>query len=269
MDAREAIQIIKTQKFVIYGNGYIAKRLYRLIQRLGYERNVVNIVVTKAAASGIGVHGSPLHSIAEVNRDALVLLAVHNTAALEMKRTLLALGFEHFIWIYPYLFEMEMGSPIKKCQPIETDALIKRYTRSCGLTIYYLTLKDYCNENIYNGQLYIKFSSSYITTDMAEKRWKRFQRRIEQSLKNGYQQDYSIKVNEDYHLIDGAHRLVFAKYFHADTVFADIYAGHGEFYSEAGLGGDVFLHEKDLPKYYTDDEIAAIKAADRELRGSS
>lgn len=103
---------------------------------------------------------------------------------------------------------------------------------------------------------------------MAKKRWKRFQKWIEQCLENGYQQDYSIKVNEDYHLIDGAHRLVLAKYFHADTIFADIYAGHGEFYSEAGLGGDVFLREQDLPKYYTEDEIAVIKKALREIQSN-
>lgn len=266
MDAKTIMQIIKTNKIVIYGNGYIAKRLYNLIQKLGYTKNVLNIAVTKVASDDIGINGVKLIPISDVDRDVLILLAVHNAVAAEMEKNLQDLGFRQFIWIYPYLFEMEIGQPIRKHQQIKIVTLIDRAAYSYELPIYYLTLKDYCTENIYNGKLYVKFFSAYVTTEMAEKRWQKFQQRIEECLKEGFQQDHSIKVNEDYYLMDGAHRLVLAKYFHKDTVFVDVYAGHGEFYSAEGLGGDVFLKEPDLPRYYTPDEIADIEATNRELQ---
>lgn len=266
MQAAEIIDLMRIRRFVIYGNGYIARRLYNIIKKLGLEHNVLNVAVSNPNPNDSGVNGQPLCAISEINQNDFIILAVHNAVADTMKRTLIKLGFSDYIWIYPYLIEMEIGQPIRRNYPVPTDILIKYLPIAYTWAIYYLSLADYIEKGLYGGSLYIKFASTYVTFEMANRRWARFQRRIDECLHNGYHQDYNIKINEGYSLIDGAHRLVLAKYFHVNSIFADIYIGQGEFYAAEGLGGDILLHEKDLSKYYTADEIASIKAADLELR---
>ena len=266
MEIMDVLHLIKTRQFVIYGNGYIARRFYNIIKNLGLEHNVLNVAISEANPDDIGVDGKFLCSIKDIGRDAFIVLAVHDAVADEMKRTLIELGFSDYIWIYPYLIELEIGSPIKSNCSIPTDALIRCLPNAYAWAIYYLTLKDYVDKDLYHGSLYIKFASLYITSEMAFNRWERYRRRIEEHLCHGYYQDYNVKINEEYDLIDGSHRLVLAKFFHAKIVYADIYAGHKNFYCQKGLGKDILLLGSDLSNYYTPDEIARIQAADRELR---
>ena len=266
MEIVDVLHSLKTRHFVIYGNGYIARRFYHIIKNFGLKHNVLNVAVSDYSPHDIGVDGKPLCSINDVNRNAFIVLAVHDAVADEMKRTLIELGFEDYIWIHPYLVDMEIGPPIKIDYLIPTDILIKCLPSAYSWAIYYLTVADFVDKDIYHGSLYVRFLSTYITRETAVKRWERYQRCIEDYLRNGYRQDYSVLVNEAYELIDGSHRLVLAKYFRVKAIYANVYTGHKDFYFQKGLGKDIILGDLDLPKYYTADEIAAIKAADRELR---
>lgn len=266
MDISKLIQLISAEHLVIYGNGYIAKRLYNCIKKMGYANHIENVAVTDSINGEIGVHGKKVVSICDINKNSLILVAVHNTVADEMKRILKKLGFVNYVWIYPFLFDLEFGNPIRKDELVPMKVLTQCLPAFYNPAIYYLSLMEFCHNGQHDGDLYVKMLSTYTTHDVAKKRWDNFCFRLKECLERGYLQDYNIKINESYILLDGLHRLVLAKWFHVTELIADVYSGHGSFHSQFGVGGDILLHEEDLSKYYTSDEIERIKAADLELR---
>lgn len=263
MQIKDIINLIQTNNFVIYGNGYVGKRFQKQIMRLGCSDHIAAIAVTNIESN---IHDWQIKCISDIPKEQLVFIAAHDAVASEMKNYLDNAGFKNYVWIYPYLFEMELGFPIKKNVPIGVNELLAEIRDVYMPAIYYLSMKDYCNNNIYNGDFYIRMSTYYTTLRTGEKRWARFRDAIDKCKKVGFSQDFSLKVDEKYFLIDGLHRLVMAKYFGKDELLCDVYQCDEKFYSTKGLGGDIRISEDELKNCYSAEEIKIIKEADIELR---
>lgn len=262
---KDILNLIKTNRFVIYGNGFIGKRFIKQIERMNCKKQISAIVVTNLEGD-CNSRKDGLQSVYEISKDSLVFIAAHESVATEMRKVLESIGVSNYIWIYPYLIELELGEPIERNRKVTIIDLISNLSKSYAAAIYYLTIKEYCQNHTYDGSLYKKMTSHYTTEHTAEKRWEIFRRKIEYCQENGFCQDCNIKVLENNNLIDGMHRLTLAKYFGKKYLYADVYAGKGSFYSQNGVGGNVFIQEEDLPLYYTSKEIDVIKKIDTDLK---
>lgn len=263
MQTSDLLKCMREEYFLVYGNGFVAKRFYRCIKKYHCLDKFAGIVVTNANGR-VGADGKIVRSISRADKKFLILIAVHNANAKEIEYHLANLGADHFIWIYPNLIDLELGEAIKNDCRMNLHNILDRNCNNYVLAIYYLSLVDYCHNNYYDGSLYMKFCSSYIEASTAKKRWESFKRRIDNGIKNGYKQDCNIKINEDCVLIDGFHRVALARYFDIQEIYADMYSGHGEFYTES-CAGNILLADQELLKYYTRDESAAIKMAAQEM----
>lgn len=266
MNVDYVIDKIKTDYFVIYGNGYIAKRFYKILIKMGISENLYDVAVTEIKKDMIGVNGKKVKRISDIKRNYLVIIAVHNIDAEVMKDNLERLGFKSYIWIYPYLFDLELGRPVRRDCAIDTITLLRGTTKSYTPVIYYLTVNDYCNEKKYGGEVYIKLMNQYCEKETAKKRWLIFRKKIEQCQIDGFVQNDNVKVLESYNIIDGLHRLILAIFFREKYLRADVYGGIDEFYSKKGIGGDVLIDDKKLVKVYNNKEIYDIKKAAEELK---
>ncbi len=262
---KDVLSLIKTKKFVIYGNGFIGKRFIKQIERMKCKNQISAIVVTNLDEKSNSV-GDGLKSVYEISKNSLVFIAAHESIATEMREVLDSIGVSNYIWIYPYLIELELGEPIERNRKVKIKDLIRNLSKSYAAAIYYLTIKEYCRDYTHDGSLYKKMTSHYTTEHTAKKRWEIFRRKIDKCQENGFSQDHNIKVLENNNLIDGMHRLILANFFGECYLYADVYKGDGSFYSAEGIGGNVFLQENDLIKYYTKKEIDMIKEADKELK---
>lgn len=264
LQIQDIIHIIKTKKFVIYGNGFVGRRFYRQVQKMGYASNVVAMAVTNLNDKKTG--SELVKAISDVNRGYLVFIAVHDVSVFEMKKKLDSLGFFDYIWIYPYLFNLELGEPVKKNISMKIFDFLEKMSDVYFPAIYYLSVKDYCSRNIYGGRLYIKAIANYTTLETAQKRWDRFSNAIDRCRKEGYFQDHNIKVDENNNIIDGLHRLILAKCFGQQEILCDVYHCEQKYYSRKGIGGSICIDREELKSLFALDEIEEIKLSDIELR---
>lgn len=265
MTTLDLLNIIRTNEFIIYGNGYIAKRLLEQLKRRGYDSHVKAIAISNVLQSNTGIAGKPLIPINMVNKSSLVLIAAHDEIAKEMQNTLRKLKIENAIHVYPYLFEIELGEPIEENIYVEVSKIIKCLRHGCMPEIYYLTLKDFCGKNIYNGSLYRRMAMHFMAEHTAEMRWQKFKETIIRCKNDGFKQDYNIKICKDFSLLDGLHRLMLARFWGIEQLLVDIYDFEGDYYSDNNNGMNVCLQKSDLARYYTANEIKAIEDTALEL----
>ena len=266
MTLKEIEGLIKTSSFVIYGNGFIARRFFKQIKMLRCETHVSAVASTKLTSYEIAMNGNPVLPIETIDRNTLVFIATHDNAANEMKKYAEALGFTRVICIYHYLFDMEIGEPIEKNVSVNVRDLIINLRSGCLPAIYYLSLRDYLGINKYDGSIYKRAYMHFTTPESAVKRWERFTDRINQFESIGFSQDYNVKVSKDFCLMDGLHRLILAKYYGVKTLCADVYDCDGEYFSENIFGSKTLIKENDLEKYYSPMEICEIEHADELLK---
>ena len=259
-EIQDIIHWIRTRNFVIYGTGSIGKRFYRQVQRIGSCGNVVAFAETNVDGEKI-IDNKMVESIYMVSKDTLVFIAAHEANALEMKNILETYEYQQYIWIYPYLFELELGDPLASDIPIHVNRILVSLKNVYKPAICYLSLKKYCNSNMDAGKLYIKMLKYYTSLDTGRKRWERFCQKIEKCRQDGFFQDFNIKVDEKHRIIDGFHRLVLAKCFGVNILSCDVY--HCDEYYMKNCDR---VCEEELKKIFDAAEIESIKCADREMR---
>ena len=165
---QDVINLIRTKKFVIYGNGFIGKRFIKQIERMNCKNMISAMVVTNLEENN-NSRKDGLKSVYEISKDSLVFIAAHESVATEIKEVLDSIGVSNYIWIYPYLIELELGKPIERNRKVKIKDLIRNLSKSYASAIYYLSIKEYCRDHTYDGSLYKKMTSHYTTEDTAKK----------------------------------------------------------------------------------------------------
>ena len=264
MTVSELAYLLQTKSFYIYGNGYIAQRFFTCVENLGALRNLAGVIVTKADGRTIGINGKPVASIEEIrDTGALLLIAVHDAVVKEMEAVANRLGFQNVIWIYPYLWQLELGEPVKKNYSISVVQLAVAQ-KFYNVVIDYLAIQHILEGK--SSNLYIKMQCAWSSSNVAEKRMVAFKEKILDVVKNGTHGSPPVKITERQELFDGMHRTAMALYFGMKTIEADVYSGAKNLYGENGIYRKGVLLEEDLPKHYTSEEIDEIKEANRKIR---
>lgn len=264
MTASELARLLQKKKFFIYGNGYIAKRFFECVKNFGALQNLNGFAVTKTDGKTIGIDGKPVVSVGEIrDRDSLLLLAVHDAVAQEMEVAANQLGFQDVIWIYPNLWQMELGEPVKRNVKISASQLAAAQ-EFYNVAIDYLAIRHFLAGR--SSGLYVKMQCAWSTPQVAEKRMESFKARIRAAVQNDTHAFAPIKITESQELIDGMHRTAMALYFGMQTLEADVYSCAKALYGKDGLYSKGVLLAEDLPKYYTQAEIDEIKDTYWEIR---
>lgn len=253
------ISQLKENSFVVYGAGSMGKRFVRCISEMGLKDNFSGYAVTEIKDSLYVAEG--IIQINQIERDQLVIIAAHNEAALQMEQELNNLGFKKYIVIYPYLLELEFGTPVALDVKINVDKLLKKCPPYLYNAVVYMAIDSALGHNMYGGDLYLRMMHALSRNNRtAEMRWQSFQKRIDAYTRGEYEDRYNVKVNlEQNYIIDGVHRIILAKYFGIPHIQADLYQFESKKFEQV-FKNFVYVNEN-LERYFSKDEITLMKTA--------
>lgn len=222
-DINELIRLLQEKSFWIYGTGFVANVLWQSLNQHNLCRNVRGFIVSKKKSEAF--YGINVKGIDEVicGKNDLICIAVHESNADEVIGQLENRGWNNYIFMYPYLWDLKLGEAIKRDVRSRVNELIRRNLSDYKIVVRYLALEQYLGKNKVGYDLYIKAFGSHVDTKTAVKRLNAYMDFISQWEKGSCVIRENIKINKNNQIIDGHHRIVLAKYFGLKTVKCDIY----------------------------------------------
>lgn len=225
MTTSELISIIQKQKIAIYGAGYAAVNFYTALQIRHLDNRVVCFIVTDVPKAQGELFGKPIKAADDVlnTEDIYICIAVHETLKSEIESYLLKHNVNRYAWVHPYIFELALGTLVKKHEKVQTNEILQHLSRdNYALAIRYLAIENYYGKNDVGYQIYLKALCLQCEQTTAQKRLQRFVNVIESWKENGYKEDSVIFIDEGKRLIDGIHRLSLACYHGINEIYCDI-----------------------------------------------
>lgn len=217
------INILSTHKIAIYGAGYVATRFYESLKEHGLDGNVFSFVTTTDSA--LNIDGLPVRAINQLEADErmIICVAVHESIKDDIIANLTERGFNKYIWIYPFLYEMLLGTPAYSNVKVPIFKIWNAVRDDYSIAIRYLAIDHYYGKNSNGYEIYKKFLSLFINAKTAERRLERFISLIKSWEQNGYDAGRCSSIFEDYKILDGMHRIAVASYFNQAFVMCNIY----------------------------------------------
>lgn len=223
MKVYELTKQIQENKIAIYGIGYVAKRFYEALEK----KNLLKQFSFFITSSGGGtLNGYDVLSIADqrVNNSLLILIAVHESLKDEIIANLHVHNCYNYIWVYPMLYDLILGEPIKQNINIPVKEIWLANRENYFIAARYLAIDNYYGKNDCGYEIYKMSMSLYNNPQTSEKRLLQFIQLIESWEKSGCKKGGSALLFDDYSCIDGAHRISLASYFGQKFITCSIYA---------------------------------------------
>ena len=222
--AQDIYDIACDEPILVYGAGFVADFFYKLLVQKGLERNLLGFIVSK---NGGGVlNGLPIYAVNDttVEKHVVVCVAVHESSLAEIIQSLESNGFGQYVYVYPNLIEMWLGEPLKKKERVSVRDIWNSKDDKYVIAARYLVIEQYHGENSIGYDLYKKMSVLPKNSKTVEKRLDKYLEMISDCECHGYDFEKTIKIFDDYKIIDGNHRFTAAIYFGHEYVDCDIYA---------------------------------------------
>ncbi len=224
VNAKDLVEYIKNNSIIIYGAGFVANFFYSLLSELIISERVQFIITSNGG--GFFRDNIPIKAVENdiPNKEILVCVAVHESSRQEVFETLKENGFTNYLWIYPFLYDIWLGEPVRKNVKIEVKKIWENKRDKYATAVRYLAIKQYFGEDSHGYELYKKamiLPQKKVTVD---KRLCSFINMVKEWKKKGYDQNKKIRILDDYFLVDGNHRLAAAIYFGQKYLNCDIYA---------------------------------------------
>lgn len=253
--------ILKNNRIAVYGTGFVARKFYDLLVRNGMDKNIECFLVSNKEAGQDKICGIGICSIQEFeNKSGLVIcVAVHEVNRSEIEKILDSKNIGNYIWIYPYFYELALGSPLKRGIRVPVDRLVGQ-CHNYRIAVRYLAVEHYFGKNSYGYDIYRKAQALSCGKISAEKRLEGFCRLIQSWEKDGYQPDDAVLIGEGLELIDGIHRVTLARYFKVKEIVCDVFA-NAAYYSEWIGSSALLTRDKVLDAGFSKDEIEMIEDA--------
>lgn len=241
------------EEIYIYGAGKYGKIIYKLLKRNGKEQNVSGFLVSDPHDNPEMIEAQPVYAISSIeNKEALILIAVSDQYQDEIASTLEKLQFHHVVNAYKYAFldgddgenRVDIADVHKLLQLQYTDGKFCRY----DIAVRLLAIEEYFGKNTFGMSLYRKMQKQRVRPNYDEISEERFARLIMSWEKNGYDPDSEIIVDENFRLIDGAHRLALAIYYELSYIKVRVIDSKGT----TGFGEDWFR------EYFEEEECRKI-----------
>lgn len=217
------LERIKKEEFYIYGNGTVARRLYLLLKQRDLLDTFKGFVVTKIES----MDDNGVYCIDDnlMNYNRLFLLAVHDVYRNPIENELIKRGVCNYIWVYNYMFELELGKPMVYDYVVSPEEAIVLLKDKIVPAVFYAMVDEACSGGKHGRDLYVKYQSYYTTSQTAEKRADFFAEKIEKH-KNGMAVNIEPVLFDEHmsQCIDGNHRLVLAFYFNIKEIKCNLYS---------------------------------------------
>ncbi len=203
MNTEDFLTLVRNNKTVIFGAGYVADLLWEALQ-IHHAADCVTCFMVSRSGEQQAKHGLPVRLLQDVEpSDSPVLVAVHEAGRREVQALLDKAGFHHQVFVYPLLHELIYGQPVTEKKIMLKDLLAMQNpehywlaARLCGV----LKQKD----------LYCRAMALHSSLPTAEKRYEELQKLRSSIFENGYDRNYPILIDTDFRIIDGLHRTVLA-----------------------------------------------------------
>ena len=227
-NAKQLIELIKKRRVIIYGTGYSASLFWEALKKHSLEKNISGFAVSKLVKNTArNYKGFEIKQIDEIDftDDMIVCVAVHDSFLQEIESLLKRNAVSNYIWVYPYLFDLYYGNPIKKEQVIEIRKLIPKDEERYALAVRWAAIENYYGR-CPNGFLWYKRAIAYIhNASVAEARARGFMQLIQSWETFGYDEKHEIAINESYEILDGEHRVALALYHGEKMIKCRVYRG--------------------------------------------
>lgn len=221
---KQLIKMIESNNIIIYGTGYVAKRFINVLKKYGLYRQIKYITATNLKENNIdNIPCIKLSEIKELDK-FLICIAVHESLKDEIIKKLEEMNIDKYVWIYPNLYELLLGKTVKEnvCVPIKNIWLVNR--ENYIMAVRYLAIDNYYAKNNYGYEIYKMAMSLFSDIKTSENRLNQFIKLIESWEKNGYDESKPALIQDNYSVIDGAHRISLASYFNIENIVCNIYS---------------------------------------------
>jgi len=239
-------KLIKEKSIYIYGAGYVAKKVYYAMKKNGYQDRIISFVTTTGSQDNIdGIGIVPVDSISD--KSSFVCIAVHESMRWGIEEILSEKGFSNYRWIYPIMWELELGEPIAIDEKVSVLSIINASKSDFRLVSRYAAILQYYGKIDFGYELYLRCMELFSDSITAQKRLDQAICLFRKWDEQGYDSSKNVKVLQDGSIVDGTHRVVFAAYHGINDICCDIYR-------EQNLEG--ILGQKALMSYMDLDEDA-------------
>lgn len=226
-DNEHFFQLIEEKNIIIYGDGYVGKQFLKVLRLNNLENKVIcftkSIVNDYKFVDGIPVQ--PIEYVKKLN-NVIICIAVHETNKDEIIISLEKTGIYNYVWVYPVIFSLMLGKPVKRDVEVPVKKIIKNNLGDYRIAARYLVIDNYYGKNEIGYDIYIKLMKLHASHETAVKRLSSFIELIKSWEVNGYNKDKCIDILENGILIDGTHRFTLGVYFRLEKMMADIYDIH-------------------------------------------
>ncbi len=216
MELREEwSQLIKNEKEIyIYGAGKYGKAIMKLLKDSGKEQNVSGFLVSDLHNNPTMIDEKTVYAISNIeNKNAFILIAVSDQFQEEILSMLEKLQFYNVVNAYKYAFLDWNNVDIVDLHKLWQMQYINEKFSRYDIAVRLLAIEEYFGKNTFGMSLYKKMQSQRVRLGYGEISKERFVRLIISWEKKGYDPDSEIIVDENFRLIDGAHRLALAIYY--------------------------------------------------------
>lgn len=264
----ELLELLSRRKFVIYGAGYVALKFYEALKIRQLDKNISCFIVSTFSGSDEKIEGLPIRGVdwLKKNKDIVVCIAVHEALMPEIIGTMQNIGVSDYFWIYPYLYELLLGAPIKVGTAVNLNDVIHTCMDDYRLAIRYMAIDNYLGKNAIGFDMYKRAQALHSSPKTAEERLIKFCELINQWQQNGYNKNSRILINERYEVIDGIHRVTLAKYYNLQEIVCDIFPG--DFSASELHGANVMLTRQALLRGgFSEEEFERLDEISEAIKG--
>lgn len=222
-NAEDLKKLIASRDCVIYGAGYVAQRFLKALRRQGLEDHVSSFI-TSSRPPITEIDGIPVQNLEALKQytDPLILIAVHEALVDQIEAILLENGYNEYIWIYPFLYEIMLGK--SAVCTVKLEKIWKANMDNIMLPVRYLAIEQYYGENGYGYEIYRKSSNLLNSSSkVVAKRLENFIELIKNWEKNGYNRSKKVTILENGLIVDGSHRISLALYHNLEEIECNVY----------------------------------------------
>lgn len=219
----ELEQCLKSNKFAIYGTGYVAKRFFQSLKKHELLENLMCFITSKKEDDYLDEIRVITHDELERNSNIVICVAVHASIKNDIIDKLCMSGHKKYVWIYPFQYELMLGAPVEKNTPVLLKEILDNCYEDYRMAIRYLAIENYYNKNNNGYEIYLKLMELHCSEMTAQRRLQQFIELIRNCEKYGYDSKQTPLLLENKDIIDGTHRIALSSYLKKNYIICDIY----------------------------------------------
>lgn len=219
----ELIELIKSNRIIVYGTGYVAERFIDSLRLRGLDKFISYCAVTNKET--MNYQNFEVLSLEELRKkisSEVVCIAVHESIKDTIIESLIKAGIRNYIWIYPFQHRLRFGNPCE-CKEVEVNRIIQKAKDKYWLAIRIAAIEQYYGKNEKGYEIYLKGQRLHCNPSTAISRLDNFKRLIKNWDEKGFCTDYKPAISYDYEILDGLHRISLAVYHRMNVIACDIY----------------------------------------------